>query len=339
MLLDRFGKLNVIQFIGLICIITLGLITIIGCGGGGGDTTPASAPITYTGITSQAEITDANAEIIVAGAFEGGQTGSVFSDFGAVEAGKDENPITFRTLKVTQALKDALLKVDLSFVSGGSFIGATQSESGSVSGMCGGTASYTIQYNDQTGFFSGSFSFSSYCNGGVTFSGSANFSGSLDLSDPNNPIFEAFTFTFTNLSDGSSTLNGTIEIDLSSSPGIVTFDALLKDNVTEKVYWVKDYDMSITEGVDGIGNYVDLDIISGTYYDPDYGYITVETTTPIRAYEINEWPSSGVIVVTGNNNNKVRLSVIDETQCEIDADLDGDGSYEWGPVVKNWADL
>ena len=339
MSLKRISKSNVFQFISLMCIITLGLITNIGCSGGGGDSTPASTSIIYTGITTQADVTDNNAQTLSAGALEGGRTGSAFSGTGAVETSKNENPISFRTLKVTQALEDALLQVDLSFVSGGPIIGATQSESGSISGTCGGTASYNIQYNDQTGVFSGSFNFSSYCNGGVTFSGSANFSGFFDLSDPNNPIFEAFTFTFANLSDGSSTLNGTIEIDFSSSPIIVTFDALLKDNTTQKVYWVRDYDMYITEGVDGTGNYVDLEIISGTYYDPDYGYITVETTTPIRAYEINEWPSSGVMVVTGNNNNKIRLSAIDETQCQIDADLDGNGSYEWGPVVKNWTDL
>jgi hypothetical protein len=339
MLLKRISRLNVFQFIRLICIITLGLITFIGCGGGGGDSTPASPAITYTGLITQANITDTNAQTLSAGAFQGGRTGSVLSGTGAVEIGTDENPISFRALKVTQALENSLFQVDLSSISSGPFIGATQSESGSGSGACGGTASYFIQYNDQTGVFSGNFTFSSYCEAGVTLSGSASFSGSLDLSDPNNPIFEGITFTFTNMSDGNSTLNGTIDIDLSSSPNIVTFDALLKDDVTGKVYWVKDYDMSITEGVDGTGYYVDLDILSGTYYDPDYGYITVETTTPIRAYDINEWPSSGVIVVTGNNNKKVRLSVIDEIQCQIDADLDGDGSYEWGPVVKNWADL
>jgi len=319
-------------------VIAFGIIAIVGSGGGGG-TTPTPTPITYTGLTTQADVTDNNAQTLAAGAFKSGRTGSALSGTGAVETGTDENTISFRTLKVTQALEDALLQVDLSSVSGGPIIGATQSESGSVSGPCGGTASYTIQFDDQTGVFSGSFSFSNYCDGGVTISGSANFSGFLDLSDPNNPTFETVTFTFTNLSDGSSTLDGTIEIDLSSSPIIVIFDTLLQDDSTEKVYWSQDYVMYVTEGVDGTGNYVDVEIISGTYYDPDYGYVTVETTTAFRVYENNEWPSSGVMVVTGNNNKKVRLSAIDETQWQIDADLDGNGSYEWGPEVKNWTDL
>ena len=339
MLLNKMTRLNAIQFISLICIITLGLITFIGCGGGGGDSGPASS-ITYTGITTQADITDTNAQTLSAGALTGGQAGSAFGGIGTVETGPDENPVSFRTLKVTQALEDALLQVDLSSVTGGASIGATQSDNGSVSGTCGGSASYTMQYNDQTGVFSGNFSFSSYCSGGVTLSGGASFSGLVDISDPNNPTFESFTFTFTHLSDGSSTLDGTIDIDLSSSPAIVTFGALLKDNASGKVYWVKDYDMSITEGTDGGGSYVELDILSGSYYDPDYGYITVETTTPVKTYDTDEWPSDGVIIVTGNSNHKVRLSALDETQCRIDADLDGDGNYdEWGPVDKNWTDL
>lgn len=339
MLHKSIDKLNFFRIVSLMCIITFGLIINIGCGGGGGDT-PPPASITYTGITTQAEITDANAEVIAAGAFEGGRAGSALSVFGAVENGTVEDSVSFRTLKIPQVLEDALFQVDLSFVSGGPYIGATQSENGTISDTCGdGTASYTIRYDDQTGVFSGSFSFNSYCGGGVTFSGSVNFSGSLDLSDPNNPSFNEFTFTFTNLSDGSGTLNGTVNIDFSTSPIIVSFNAYLKVNTTKKVYWVRDYDMYITEGADGIGNYVDLEIVSGTYYDPDYGYITIETTTPIRTYEIDKWPSDGVIVVTGYNNNKVRLTVIDETQCEIDADLDGIDGYEWGPRSKDWEEL
>jgi hypothetical protein len=339
MLLNRICRLNGIRFISLICMITLGLITFIGCGGGGGDAGSASS-VTYTGLTTQADITGSNAETLSTGAFTGGQAGYAFSGTGAVETGTDENPVSFRTLKVTQTLEDALLQADLSFISGGPYIGAVQSDSGSISGSCGGSASYTMQYNDQTGVFSGNYSFSSYCYAGITYSGSASFSGYVDISDPDNPTFQSFTFTITHLSDGSSTLDGTLDIDFSSSPTIATFDALLKDNVTGKVYWVKDYDLSITEGSDGGGDYVSLEILSGSYYDPDYGYITLDTPTPIKTYDIDEWPSEGVIVVTGNNNHKVKLSAIDETQCEIVADLTGDGNYDdWGPVDINWADL
>jgi len=86
---------------------------------------------------------------------------------------------------------------------------------------------------------------------------------------------------------------------------------------------------------------VDVEIVSGKYYDPTYGYIDVVTTDNFRFLESDNytWPSSGVMVVTGTDNTKARLTAVSNTQCQIDADLDGDGDYEWGPVTKNWVDL
>ena len=349
MLLKRISKLNVYSFSSIGCIIALGLITIIGCSSGGDGTAPAPGPtpITYTGLTTQASIdTGDKAKALVAGAYGAGRAGSAFSGIGAVTTGTDENTISFRTLKVTQALKDALLQVDLSSVSGGPIIGATQSESGSVSGSCGGTASYTIQVDDQTGVFSGNFSFNNYCNDGVIISGTTNFSGTFDLSDPNNPTFETVTLTFTNLTTGSATLDGTIVVDLSSSPTIVTFNALLKDNSTGKVYKVQNYTMEITEESDIGGNYVEVEISSGEYYDPDYGYVIVSTdpTAPFKIYDSDEWPSSGILIVTGEigiggNNTEARLEALDADTCQITADTNGDLVYDYDSGVLNWTDL
>ena len=97
--------------------------------------------------------------------------------------------------------------------------------------------------------------------------------------------------------------------------------------------------MYITEGVDGIGSYLDVEITSGKYYEPDYGYVTISTPTPFRVYDSDLWPRNGVMVVTGTGNTKVRLTAISNTQCQIDADLDGDDTYEWGPKTKDWEDL
>jgi hypothetical protein len=322
---------KMLQFLCVLWVIVFGVISIIGSGGGG-DGGSAQSQITYTGLTTQAEITDANAKVLAAGAFEGGRTGSAFSGTGAVETGTDENTISFRTLKVTQALKDAILKVDLSFVSGGPFIGATQSESGSVAGPCGGTASYSLQYDDATGVFSGTFTFNSYCDSGVVITGTTTVSGTINIGLS---IFEDIHFDFTNLSDGNSTLKGYIDIDFTVSPIRVDFDTLLKDNATSKVYWTSNYVMYVTEGI----NYADVNISSGTYYDPDYGYVTVTSPTPFRVYDTDTWPSSGVMVATGTGNTKVMLTAISSTQCQIDTDLDGDDTYESGPTIYNWADL
>jgi hypothetical protein len=332
MLKTIMNKINGIQLICLVGIIALGLITIIGSGGGGGGGGGISPSITYTGATGQANVTDTNAQALIAGAFQAGRSGSVVSGIGAVETGGDGHIVYFRTLKLPQMLENVLLQVDPSSLSGGPIIGATQSETGSIPGPCGGTVSYTIQYNDQTGVFSGSFNFSNYCDSGVSISGKANVNGTVDLFFG---TIETITMEFSNLSDGSSTMDGTIVMNFISVPMTTDFDVLLKDNFTGKVYWARDYVLELTD----YGSYVEVVISSGTYYDPDYGYVILETPTAFRIDEGDDWPSSGVLVVTGSGNTKARLTAISNTQCQIDADLNGDDVYEWGPVTKNWDEL
>lgn len=329
----QVGSLHkVLQYIFLSCVIFLGVISIIGTGGGGGDSAPP--PITYTGLTTQAEITDTNAELFVAGAFGAGRTGTTFSDMGAVEKSGDGDISSFRTFWISQTLKDAVFQVDLSSITSPPFIGA--SESGTIDGPCGGTVSYSIQYNETTGVFSGTFTFKSYCDSGVVISGSTTVSGTINLATS---MIEDIHFKFTSLSDGSSTLSGDLNMNFTVDPIQVDFDTYLKDNATNTVYWAQDYVIYITEGVDGIVSFLDVEINSGNYYEPDYGYVTISTPTPFRVYDSDLWPRNGVMVVTGTGNTKARLNAINNTQCQIDADLDGDGDYEWGPVTKNWEDL
>jgi hypothetical protein len=320
---------RVLQFMIFSCVILFGFTGIIGCGGGGGG---GSAPpaITYTGLTTQAQITDTNSVVLSSGAFGAGRTGSAFSGTGAVEKSSDGNIESFRTFRIAQALKDAALQADLSSIPGPPYIGATSS--GTDTGTCGGTVSYTLQYNDATGAFSGSFTFSSYCDTGVTISGRTTVSGTINTGTS---TLEDIRFDFTNISDGSSTLNGYIDIDFTVSPIQIGFDFLLKDTASSKVYRVANFVMEVTISA----SYVDVNITSGAYYDPDYGYVTITTPTPFRVYNTDTWPSTGVIVVTGTGNTKARLTTIDNTQCQIDADLDGNDIYEWGPNTYNWADL
>jgi len=322
---------KVSQYIFLSCVIFLGIISIIGSGGGGGD---GGGGITYTGRTTQAQITDTNAELFAAGAFGAGRTGSTFSGIGAVEKSSEGNISTFRAFRISQALMDAALQVGLSSIPDPPYIGAT--ESGSEPGPCGGTVSYTLQYNDSTGTFSGTFTFSNYCDSGVIINGNTTVNGTINLATLTP---EDIHFKFTNLSDGTSTLSGDMDFDFTVIPIQANFNTLLEDNSTKIVYWAKNYVMYLTEDLDTIGDYVEVTIASGNYYEPDYGYVTITTPTPFRVYYSDTWPSIGDMVATGTGSTKVRLTAISNTQCEIEADLDGYDTYEWGPVTKNWEDL
>lgn len=324
---------KVSQYIFLSCVIFLGIISIIGTGGGGGD--GGGGGITYTGITTQAEITNTNGELFAAGAFGAGRTGTTFSDMGAVEKSNDGDISSFRIFSISQALKDAVLQVDLSSITRPPFIGA--SKSSTEDGPCGGTVSYSLQYNETTGVFSGTFTFSSYCDSGVVISGSTTVTGTINIGTS---AIDDIHFKFTSLSDGSSTLSGNLYMDFTVSPIRIDYDTYLKDNATNTVYWAQDYVIKITEGVDVDGDYLDVEINSGNYYEPDYGYVTITTPTPFRIYVSDLWPSSGVMVATGTGSTKVRLTAISNTECQIDADLNGDDIYDdWGPVTKNWEDL
>ena len=330
---------KVLQYIFLLCVIFLGIISIIGTGGGGGGGS-APPPITYSGLTTQAEITDANAELFAAGAFGAGRTGSSFSNIGAVEKSSDGDISSFRIFSISQALKDAVLKVDLSSITSPPFIGASRIDT--EDGPCGGTVSYSMQINESTGVFSGTFTFSSYCDSGVVISGSTTVSGTVDLGTS---TIDDIDFHFTNLSDGSSTLSGDLNMDLTVLtvfPVQVDFDTYLKDNSTNTVYWAQDYVIKITEGVNGFGDsYLDVEINSGNYYEPDYGYVTITTPTPFRVfYGSDLWPREGFMVATGTGNTKVRLTAISNTECQVDADLNDDDIYDdWGPVTLNWENL
>ena len=310
------------------------------CGGGGGGGGGSPSGISYTGLTIEATIDENNAEDLSTGAYQGGQTGAAFGSVGAIQAGESVPVGRPRTLKVSQVLDDALHKVDLTSRSGGTFVGAIYTESDTIYGDCGGSASFTISADDQTGDFSGSFNFNNYCEGGVTISGDVNISGQLDV---NTEELIEFDFSFDSLTatsgSDSFTLDGNISFDNTISPATMTMTMLLQDNNTGKVYKVKDYIMTLTEEV----NYVDVEV-SGTYFDPDYGYVSITTTAPLCIYDGDDYPSDGVIVVTGNTgigggSTMARLTALSSTTYQVEADTNGDGTYDWDSGVLNWSDL
>jgi hypothetical protein len=125
--------------------------------------------------------------------------GSALGGIAAIQT-EDHKPIGHpRTLKLTRTLETAIDEVDVTAPSGVAVSGAIQQESDTIQGDCPGTpgsAAYTIEYDDVTGDFSGTFNFNSYCSEDVTLSGSASFSGKVD---PNTLEFLRFSITFDSL--------------------------------------------------------------------------------------------------------------------------------------------
>jgi hypothetical protein len=335
--LETMGMLSILYMI----LLSVFLCACGGDGGGGGD---GPAGISYTGVTTPAAIDENNAQDLAIGAYQGGSTagsaGGAAGGLGAVQIDGTEGTSSPRTLKLSRALEDSLRRVDLMSRSGGISLGAVYEETDTVYGDCGGSASYTITVDDVNGEFSGRFNYDDYCSQGVTLSGRVSFSGEVDV-DTGDIL--TFTFSFNNLTatsgSDSFTLRGDISYDVNDSSISVSMDMLLKDNNTGKVYWARDCTMTWTEGA----GYVEFEW-SGRYYDPDEGYVVVSTNTPFVIYDGDDWPSEGVLVIKGDTGSeggitKARLTVLSSTTFQVEADTDGDGSYDWDSGVLYWSDF
>jgi hypothetical protein len=314
------------------------LLSMYGCGGGGGDGGGASSGTTgttYSGITTQATIDQTNATDIATGAYTGGKIGGSVGSFGAVQETKIDRP---RYLQLTQAIEKAIRQIDVHAPPGVVESGAIVSESDSIPGDCGGTASYTIQVNDATGEFSGNINFNSYCSEGATLNGAATFSGTINIVTEE---LTQFTLTFDSLTAtlgaDSFTINGTFDLTSQSPTSFTaTMEMRLRDNSTGKVYWVNNFNMPVSVGSD----YIQFEV-SGRFYDPDYGYVEISTPTPFRIDSGQDWPSQGVMIFTGKTgiaagSTKARLTVNSATTFVVDADTNGDGTYDWTSGNLNW---
>jgi hypothetical protein len=328
----RDGFVLALRLICLACVVALGLMTIVatgGDGGGGG----GGGGITYTGITSQATIDDTNAVDLSVGPYQGCDTGMAFGTFGAVQTAEHNQIGASRVLKLAQTSAEAILQVDVNAPPGVVVSGAVVTESDTIPGDCGGNASYTIEVDDVTGEFSGTMNFNDYCSEGITLSGRTSFSGKFDVDTENFLRISLSLHTVSvTLDSDSFTTSGSISFNFQASPSTATIDIRIRDNSTGKVYWANDYTITIVEE----SGYVEVEM-SGRYYDPDYGYVDFHTDTPFRIDDGDEWPSAGVLTVEGEGGTKAQLTALSSTTYRVDADTDGDGTYDWDSDVRNWS--
>ena len=300
-------------------------ISLFACGGGGS----SSGTSPYTGITTAAAITAANADNIVLGAFEGGDAGVSFvggplgpSTDGVQDASTVGRP---KALSLLQILNEAAGKVlPGPSASGTASPRAVVTESGTIDDGYGGTLTYTLSVDDQTGDFTGSFVFQNYhgdsgegISGPVSVSGTFNFAtGTID--------HLRYSFASLTMTDGvsSATVSGSIDL-FDGNPATATEILFLTDNATGKTVWIDNFTVNVTEGA----GFVDV-TMSGKIYLPDYGCVVVSTSTPFHYLAGSTNPSIGTMIVTGSSNGRARLAVIDATSFTIDVDADGDGTYE-----------
>ncbi len=270
------------------------------CGGGGGGSAPAS--VTYSGASTQATVTAANARVLSVDAFQGGQTGSTLGITGVVTQGDGVpagNDARLQTLGNT--LEGAVARL-VPPASSGSPVAAGASVQTTIAGPYGGSMTYSITYNEISGAFSGAISFSAYKGdpNGASVSGSVAFSGTFDQVSQ---TFTALTVSFTSLvvTEGgvAFTAAGSVSVSVGTGTETTTISLVLQNSTTGKTYWVKDYTYTLNGGAL---------TISGTYYDPVHGYVTISTLTPLQVTSSDAWPTAGVLLFTGANGSSARLT-------------------------------
>lgn len=336
----------------------LSIFLLVGCGGGGGGGSSSSP---YTGLTTPAVIDNTNAVEIALGAYYGGEMmdTSFLPGVLTVDGSGSASSPPFRIVALVRTFKDVT-----DFLGGQPQASGTMGvarpltewgESGRIpDGAVDNYVDYTFSWDDQTGVLSGEFSFHNYGDGeGGMLNGSVSVSGTTSISpnpdpQPGEPVsfpgeFLEITIGFSSFiaTDGINTvtISGSMTLvnDIHTGNGSATMGLYVTEQATGMMSRI-DYEVTTTGGADIIGTYTDVTISPGSGICLHaHGCVSVETVEPFRSYEAYPFPSSGVLVVTGSEGRSAQLTIIDEsTGYYVEADLNGDGTYEWTSITYPW---
>ncbi len=317
-------------------------ISILGACGGGGDGGNINSGISYNGSTNPATLTTSNGADLATEAFAAGAGTSALGSFaGTLDAQERSGSAPPRTLALYHSLLGFINRLEPTSASSNNLGRAVQTYTDTVPSQesCGGNTTPTgevqvnFTFDDVTGSFSGSALYNNYCEAGETLTGSASLNGQVD---PMTEDFINMTISTNSLTLASSrdnyTIKGDVSIVLGNLTQTVSIEMVLRDNTTQKTQWLNNFVLAITPGIgsDGV-------TISGRYYNPDEGYVTLATPLALEIMSIDDYPSSGTLTATGANG-KATLSALSNTSYRVDVDLGDDGSVE-STVTGNWADL
>lgn len=295
----------------------VGLSLVSACGGGGGSA-DSGVPAAYSGSTSRATVTAANAKALSIDIYTGGQLSSALSAVGKeVAAGA---PGSFRLHGVSASLERSLqTAVEKSLVTTAKTVAATAQDT--VYGASG-SYGYSISVDQSSGAFSGSLVFSQYkeLSDSPVISGTVGFSG----------VYNQTTGSFTtikmimenmHLASGnlSYTLVGTLSFSMptTTSGTTVTLSAVLVDNASHRSFWFKDM-VTTRNGTS--------ETVRGTFYDPTHGYVVISTITPLTVATTDADPTAGQLLFTGNNGTKARLTFTSGGHV-VEVDADGSNTF------------
>lgn len=329
----------------------LAVFLLAGCGGGGGG---GGSESLYTGVTSPAVIDNTNAVDIASGAYYGGEMVDTSFLPGVLAAEGNGSAVSppFQIFSLVRTFQDIADGIGVQPQTAGTMGLARpldMSASGRIpEGAVDNYMDFSFSWNEETGSLSGTFSFHNFGDDeGNVLNGSVGISGTTSISYNPDPVpgdILEVTFHFSSFtsSDGVNAVkisgSMTLASDGGTGNGSATIVLYVTDLVTGTTNWINHYTITTTGGADGIGAYTEATISAGSSICfQDHGCVDVETTTPFRQYDMYTFPSSGVLVVTGDGNRSARFNVSnDPAGYFVDADLDADGTYEWQSDIFPW---
>lgn len=279
------------------------LLIVAACGGGGGGDSVSSS-ISYDGRTDPAALTSTNAPAV----------NDETEKAGAVAYGIDESIRSAIGDKGILAVAYDAARDDIAIIAGNGDISsrASSSVSNTISGTCGGYASYTGTGDAVTGAMNVDITYYNYCKNNNTVNGSVSFDGYFNYYTQR-IISGTYLFsnvTYTNVYYSES-MNGTISFTSNS----LTINCDYVDAIGTK-YRSQNFTISNSGG---------LYSFSGRMYYQDYGYVDITTTT---AFTIDSYGNiiSGEMVLTGLSS-AVKVTYLSSSRT-IYVDADGNGIYE-----------
>jgi hypothetical protein len=300
--------------------------SLTGCGGSS-DSDGGIGSVSYSGVTTSAEISSENSEALASSGSEvakgliGGESSGVALPFGVV-ATSTSAELNGILVDIT---KDVLGKVTLFNIP----VAATQTQT--LQGGCGGTmeisasdsGAFTVTYNDycdfnlmingsMTGTLTETSSSIDYNNISITFGGEAftmSGSSSCTMTSTTETCNENIQVT----QNGVVNTVSYTETCVLDSDGDSTFDC------TENEYFIGDsgntyqVDDSEISGSDTFG----WDV-SGTFYDPTYGYLEFAAVDLMICDNGNF--ESGSITLTDDSNSTLLITFISCTEMTVSLD-------------------
>jgi hypothetical protein len=280
-----------------------------------------------------AQVTDNNADAVARGAFQGGDLGASAAIPLAPQRSDAAQPAPAgpKALTLVRLLSEVSSVLPPSpSIARAPVPRAVIVVDNTIQDGMGGSIHYTLTVDDQTGAFSGMFTFMDFHGeeGGV-ITGLVAVSGGVQGQDIGGIHFD---FQSVRIVDGAEDVTAFGTVDLVPGAGGVnaTLDIFFTDNLTHKTVWLANFTVEATDGLD----FTEVRM-SGRVYLHDYGYVDVHTEAGFIYPVGSSTPASGAMTVTGRNGSRARLTADGQTQYTLEVDADGNGSYEW-TIVHSW---